>query len=438
MTTPLSVFDVLSGYRVGVNTKLVNNQNSGITTRINGAVRPGWESDYLVSDVSYPMVLNLTFNLFGNTGAASTGTAHTHPLAGSGAVAGGAYWTIAQNDARGGYVTMTDTYQVDTIEFVGYFASALAGGTLDIELFRENPDLSLNRVAIWSYDTASAPPTTATRWSIPTGGGTLVSRQGERYMVRVCNRSNPARTFNILGYGGGANLGMTQSAFYTTGTTQMNKTSYTTAEAATYSNTSILPWWQLSRQNIPPEDKSFDDNFDRVNLGPQWSAGGAGSTGAPVISGGRLTYNGATDGQQPAYSIYPTASDAMRVDVDLWNVVNPGVTVMICLDRERQSFTALTVGATSAIIQSAVGASLTTRATVSMTSDAARWSIYYEPTPNKYTVLKDDKDIGLTWTDSGNVVPHGLNNRYGGLVMLRSGGVNGGQADNFVLRDWAP
>lgn len=438
MTTPTSVFDAIANYRTGVNTQFANQQNAGISTLVSSGkqINPLWVSDYPIGDVSYPMILNASGWLGGSTAAQTAGTAHTHPLAGTNAGASGAFWPISQNNSLGAYIVMTDTYQVWALEFAGYISSAMAGGTIDVELFRENPDTSLTRIAFWQY--SSGLPTSATRWSIPFTNA-LIARKGEKYICRIANRSSPARTFNMLGITQGLNVGVATVTHATVGATDTNKTSYTIAEAATaWAATSTIPWFLLGGDENLVEDRTFTDDFNRINLGPSWNTGGTGTDGPVALSSNRMSYSGTTGSVQPVFCIYPTATDAMRIDVDLWDVGPAAVGIMLCLDRDRQSFAWLDVTNTTATIYSVVAASATSRASVSINSGIGRWSFYYEPTPKKYTVLKDEQSVALTWTDSTPVVSHGLNYRYGGLIMQRASGVNGGTADNFVLRDWAP
>lgn len=439
-----SAFDAILAYRGGVDSRASYTSEGLISSIVRNKRNPDWVCDFPVGDVSYPMILNSTAQVTGSTGAVNTGTtaAHTHTNAFT-SFASAAYWTVAQNASLGAYVRASDIYQVDWFSTWCFISSggALAGGSIDFEVFRENPDLSLTRLLNTNL-TSVVSVGGAGRSSQPLLD-TITVREGERYLLRLVNRSSPARTLAILGMGGYlANL-TGVLPFSTTGTTDTNRTTYTTAQAATANAaTQVLPWFLMARSSNPAEDRTFRDNFDRVNLGPAWAVNASGTTAPPVIVSNRLSYSGTTTGFQAAMCIYPTVGDGQRVDLDVLDIASTtvAVTLMLHWQREQASLVQCGIFSNGANIVSVVGASQVNQASVVLdNTDPATWSAYYVPSTKTYTVLKNNQDIGLSWVDSGNLVPHDINRRYAGIEIGRdAGGVNAGTCDNFVLRDWAP
>ena len=44
---------------------------------------------------------------------------------------------------------------------------------------------------------------------------------------------------------------------------------------------------------------------------------------------------------------------------------------------------------------------------------------------------------GLSWEDTDDVINHGKNYRYGGMMIERTGLANAGRIDDWFLRDYA-
>jgi len=221
------------------------------------------------------------------------------------------------------------------------------------------------------------------------------------------------------------------------GSSTLNKTSYTPAEAATArSATNNLNWSVLAAQNPTEDNRSFSDDFNRASLGSLWAT--STSSGQNLrISDGRLAYNGAANGYQSALYIRATASDAQRVDADLEVTPqsNARLGVLMHCSRYFHQVVALLVNASSAAIYSGTIASLTLRESVNV-GGSGRWSIYYDVDLDKYVVLKDDEPIGLEWQPTG--IQHGPDYRFGGVQITRANSVKAGTIDNFTIRDWVP
>ena len=118
--------------------------------------------------------------------------------------------------------------------------------------------------------------------------------------------------------------------------------------------------------------------------------------------------------------------------------------MFICANRELDQVVALvveqTLGVSSIRIKSGDPYALTTRASVTgQLFPDTNYSLAYNPTTNIYTALKNGAAIGggLTWEDTGDVITHGADHRYGGIMIERSASANAGRIDNWFLRDYA-
>lgn len=442
-----AVFEAFTNYRASVDNRAGYTSEGLITSIVRNKRNPDWVCDLPVGDASYPQVLNGALQITGNTGAASTGTAHTHANNFT-SFAGAAYWTVGQNASLGVYVRATDTYQVDRFSWFAYISSggAMAGGTIDFECFRENDDLSLTRILSGPVSVGGSMSTTVGTKMNVTLSDTLTVREGERYMLRLANRSSPARTIAILGLGGAASAAELTGAlpFATNGATDTNRTTHSTAQAAAgNAATAVIAWFRMGRVSPPAEDRTYRDNFDRVNLGPAWSTNQVGVTAPMIITNNRLAYNGTTNGIQMAMLIYPAASDAQRIDIDVYDIssLTAGVGILMHLQRETGSALAVNIfsnGTTIVSYPTGAGSGIQRGVVFMDNTSPATWSVYYVPATKTYTVLKDNQDIGLSWADSTDIIPHDINRRYAGIEIARDGGVNGGTVDNFVFRDWTP
>lgn len=444
MTNP---YQVIGAFRDDQNNKHVTQQNFAITQDSIRTKNGMSDSPFPIGDYTYPQWFNLTGFVSGNTGAQTAGTAHTHPI--SLAAQLGASYTHPVNTALGGYIRCTASYVVDTIALSTNMASTSAGGNIYFQIYYVNADGSLTQV--WSSDIKSAVP-------VATAGALVAFAvtspfpvyEGEEYLVRIANLTSPSVNLNTLSLQW-ATPSSPNSQHKTTTLTLATQTSFSVTEANTALTAgTLLPWVAWGQYSTPiVEDLTWADDFNRINLGRRWLQNNTGKTGVMTIvkygtnadgtPDGRLTYTGTTTGIQEALFLRPVSGDAMRADIDLHDLNTSGnVDVFVCRDRYNQSGVVLAVNATTAIIGSLVGGTQTTRATNTAGSNEATWSIYYEPTPDKYTVLKDGQDIGLTWTDSSHVVPHGPNCRYSSVMIECASSTPGGTCDNWVFRDWKP
>lgn len=438
MTAPGNVFEAISNYRADVKTRQANVQEATGTTANRYQRRPAWYSPLPISDVSYPHALNLQWPVFGQTGAASAGTAHTHQIDTNNTSAIIGNWSIGTNISLGGYIPITQNAQFTYFGVYVHSDTALAGGTVPMSVLREEEDGSLTQIV--SVDLAPYITTTSQPLGTTISGG-LIVRDGERYLVRVANKASPTRTVRITGIAT-TTQGPADMAFQTSNSTETNRTNFTAAQAATSRGNGTLIVWAVGGAVDPPqEDRTWVDDFNRANLGPSWSwdSIALGATSEFAISGGRLVYTGA-DGFAEAKFVNPVLGDAMRLDADLHEVNDPdaGTTLWITADRENTSAVGVEITSDSAIIQSVVGGSTVDRATVATTGNDVTWSIYYDEDENTYVVLKNGEDIGLSWEDTGNIIPHGANQRYAVISMDQISGVSGSELDNFVFRDWRP
>lgn len=443
-----SIFDFIFGFRTTVETKQENVESAQITTQ--GRTRAGgpWIGPYEAMDVTYPQIMNSTLYAFGATNNNTSGPiAHSHVI--NAVSASSALFNIPQNQATGAYLTATQNRFVNLIGcFAGPGAVALAGGQIWFQVFRENPDGSLTRYIhddIYS-SINGAVPLNDVSWLELTVPGGFVVRQGERYLFRLLNKTSPARTIAINGI---ATADATPYIQHWSGAggALATETDYTALQAAGFQSNGagVIPWFYIASQSPPPEDVTYTDDFNRANLGINWSWLGRelGADADLVISDGHLVYSELTDGVAQVDYIHPTASDYMRVDVDVHEVqgtyaaADVGVTVLMNCDREGYYSAAFTVTGDSVIFATEVnGGGYVERDVVMTVGNNTTWSFIYNPDTNTYYALKTGEDVGLSWTDSGDIMLQGANYRYTSIQISRESGVNGGEVDNWVYRDW--
>ncbi|GAA2436197.1 hypothetical protein [Mycolicibacterium llatzerense] len=416
-----------------VKSNKVDQQNFTISAIVSDVRTPSWAGRYAISDVTYPEFINNKLAVFGQTDGASTGTAHTHTIGNANsAEAEAAGWLVNQNESRGSYLPVTNTTVFDTFGLVAWKVS----GTLNnvyAEIFKVNDDGSLP-TRIFSQEFSSS-ITTTTGYFEFTLPSRLIVQSGERYLCRLRNSSSVATGVWLIG------MELVTSAapngFKTVGATDTNKTSYTASEAATAQAAgNTLNWFMLAAKNMPSVDKSYSDDFNRLNIGGLWVR--ASSTASlPDIYEEALGYTGSSDGDQEALYIRPCSRDVNRVEANLH--INMASTarcgVLLHCSRDFAQVVYLGVNGTSAKIYSGPIASLSERASLS-SGGTARWALYYDESADKYVALKDGANTGLQWTSVGSTVLHGSDYRYGGTRISLASGEAAGTIDDWVLRDW--
>jgi len=429
-------FQSLLGWQSTTESTQLNLQNFQISTISAGARNPTWVCRYPRGDVTYPESLNMRIAVFGDTDSASTGTAHTHELNNvNTAWAESPGYSITQNNARFGWITISETTIMDTMGVILWKDS----GTLDntyVELFRQAEDGSMLRVS--STEVSSSITTTSSYIEVDLSG--IIVQGSEKYAIKIRNSSSVATTvwaMSIRQQSGGAD-----AAGSTTGSTDTNKTSYTSGEVTSILAASqILPWGLIAAKNLAETDQSFSDDFNRSALGGLWSLKSNTGSNHLGISGNRVRFGGTTDGVQMGLYVRRTASANMRVDGTLHDVsaATSGARggFLINCNRDMSQCVYLSISNTNSKIFSGPWDSLTERASDSDTGTGP-WTIYYDVVLNKYIVLKDGDPTGLEWADTGNLMQHGSDYCYGGVRQARVTFFNSPTVDNFTLRDWTP
>ena len=389
--------------------------------------KPAWVSPEPISDVTYPIHEHTNDDLQGVSGSASAGTAHTH-TEGSYSTSTALYGSN-QNESTGSFVTITDTVVMDT---VGFIASKSVSGMNNIyaEVFREAVDRSLSRIV--SIDVSSL-LLTGTSSQLSLGlGQQIVCQAGERYVFRLRNSSTVAGTAWLMGKQWGQ-FGP-DIAFYTSGATATNRTSLTTAQAdAARGAGGVIVWCMLAQTGVDEPEVSYSDDFNRESLGSEWISDGI------VISGGKASYGGTTDGDQTTMRIRRTTLDASMVRGNLYvdeDATTQQLGIRLHCDREETQSVELLVTGTDAKIYSYASGTPTEQASVDV-GGTDLYSLYYDEPNDKYVALKNGAEFDLEWTSVGGTVDHGSDFRFGGIRIIRDSGVNAGTIDNWTLTDYA-
>lgn len=407
----------------------VNQQNFTISALASTYRNPSWVCRYPIADTTFPEFMFASFGTSGSSGPASAGTVHTHTAGTYTAALGGA--AIEVNESRGGFVSISNTTVIDTVGLnIWYDSVDPAPTNVFLEIFREQADKSLVRVFVYNI----APILTGgTEYrEIPVSPG-LIVLAGERYLVRVRNSSSATKILVVSITQG---LGSIDTSFKTEGATDTNRTTYTTAQAATGISLGVfLPWAMLAAKNLVEADVSYSDDFNRANLGPDWFNFGASPL---IIVGNEAAYNGTTNGDQTMLYIRRTSGNPAKVDGNLH--IGPDATtqrlgLILHANRELTRFAYLSATGTDARIYSYAGGVLTERASVA-TGGTDLYSMYYEEATDSYIALKGGESFGLQWSGISAVLPPDQDNRFGGIRISRAGSVNAGTVDNFTLSDW--
>jgi hypothetical protein len=417
-------------------TSAVNLQNYTIATQTAGYRNPTWVSKYPIADVSYPDALNFGLNLFGNTGAQTAGTAHTHSLANTVNIATSAVFVVPQNSCYGSYITITNPTVMDTFGLYLYKDSGSLNNVF-LEVFKEDP-ITTVLTRITSTNVASSLATTAAylEVSLPTP---LIVQPGERYMARVRNSTTVTGVLGVIGVS--ASTLSPNVCFTTTGATLTNQTSYTAAQVVTakaIGGSTI--WAMLANANPTASDVSYSDDFNRASFGSLWLLSSSWATQLGITSS-MAAYQGSTNGDQQALFIRSCAGDGDRVDFDVTSsslaTTHARCGGFIHANQDLSQMVYLGVTDNAVDIYSGSSAALTSRATIATTGNDGTWSLIYNVGTNTYTAYKNGVAVGLSWTDSGNLVTQGDGYRFGGVRVSRVSSVNAGTVDNWTLRDYS-
>lgn len=410
----------------------VDQQNATITAIVSSNRNPSSRCRYPISDVTFDEVLNNQMSVFGTTDGASAGTAHTHTLGSTNSpIATTAGWSVNQNESRGSYLAIQNTTVHDTFGTVIWKDS----GTLNnvyLELFKENSDGSLTRIVSQEFSSSITTTTAFYEFTLPSR---LVVQSGERYLARIRNSSSVATTVYVSGFERVASA--PDDGFKTTGSTDTNKTSYTSSEATTARGNGLtLNWFMLAAKALPDVDRSFSDDFNRLGIGGEYVR--VSSTASLIdIYEDQLGYTGVADGDQADLYIRACSRDVNRGEANLYiNAASAArCGVLLHCSRDFSQIVYLGVNATSAKIYSGSFGSLTERASLS-TGGTGKWALYYDGAADKYAALKNGADVGLQWTSVSTAVTHGADYRFGGHMISCASGEPAGTIDDWTLRDW--
>lgn len=424
----------LLGWRQATDNNQTNTQNFQITQLTTTAyANPRWVCKYPIGDVIFPEANLMSMGIFGASGPASTGTAHTHSVGTLEAAGPGAH--ILKDESIGAIMSMSNTAAIDTVEV---FASTRAGTptSVHLEVFRVYTDGSAAKVTTADITAQLTGSYKRISVTLPT---TLIAQAGEKYLIRVRNSSSSACTVGVVSLEGDYNF-LEDISWSTTNFTDTSKVNYTAAEMTTMlSNTYYTMWACMASANPTLTDVSFSDDFNRAAFGGLWSLK---SNVADQLSvwANQATYTAAMNGHQDGLYVWRTTREGNKVEGQITTNVfansnqRVGLTMHCNRDFSQQVF--LGVGKTAVNIYSGSSDSLTSRATISRTGNDGLWTLYYDVPNNQYVALLKGDPVGLSWTDSSNLVSHGAEFRFGGVRIECNDLAAGGQIDNWTLRDF--
>lgn len=446
MTTP-SATDALLNFRTGTDDSMVALQNSIVTQQLVTARQPVWVSRYPNSQVSFPEIFFHQLDFAGTTAATtpSLGINHTH---GDGTLKTEEFGTdIGPSEARAAIFVIDNPMIIDTIATTCFKIPNSAINNCYFDIFKINDDGSANRIRA-SSDVSSQISGVITG-IVETTITPLPVQEGERYLVRLRNNSSTAVTWDPLEIDQSLFGPENYIGLYTN--TLSTNTSYTAAEIQTMIDaTAVVPWIALVSTGNYETERSYYDDFNRSDgyggLGLLWGYDAAATYNWVYLLGGQVAVEpsiGAGSNVEGArVFLRPTLSDDQRVGATFYNLSSTTAEagIMLGASIDFSNWVRLAITATGAKIYSRIGGTVVARATQSTTGDNnVEWFLAYSTSTNTYTAYRGDTVI-TSWTDSGNLMPHGELQRYGGIYISRvfTGGVDarGGTLDNWTLRDW--
>lgn len=417
------------GFRSDTINKFITQQEFTITATSGSAGRTaGWAARYAAADSVFPEMMLYKFPTWGATESGGTDD-HIHDIDGNNAEAHASWWNTAPGTTRGGQISITASTVMTHIAVNMRHTGTAPGSDVYLELWRQTPDGGTKR--LFSEDIGPL---------IVSGDGTYIEREldsptivqdGEIFIVTIRNAS--AVTI------GAAGLERQGGVFYRgfwVNSAADTATHDSTATAAAKQATDVAMWAMICRPTDPPQDRTWSDNFNRTTVGLDYvTAVTDGASDDMAIVDNQLAYGDGPAGTKEALYVKPCGSIEMRLDVDVSQVAN--MWIGIGYDRERSAGVGVHLTPISArIVTFGPDWATPTQRSVIAIGGNGQWSIYYNDAENTYTVLKDGDDVGLSWEDTGNVVPHNSDQLYAMVRIPKSGATEGGRVDNLVFRDW--
>lgn len=186
----------------------------------------------------------------------------------------------------------------------------------------------------------------------------------------------------------------------------------------------------------------FDDNFARSAgaIGANYQVEHTTTTADMQVSAGQeAVYNGTTGGTQAAIYIQPMNTDKIAVEIQVTSSIAAasGVkgTLVFIGNATGTAVCAMRITTTTVAILTGAYGALTSRASHTQTnSNGNFFQLSYDPATNIYTAMNTSTAVGVTFTDSTNIMSHGAANRYGGMGVGYASGV-GGNIGYFQTKD---
>lgn len=387
---------------------------------------PMWMGSEDSGDVTYPQFLvSQKYLLDGDTGPASTGTAHTHRSSelSSGWANTSSYFALADGTSVGGAIRASESVIRNRLRVFGRREAGTMTGPVYIDVFEMDDSENLRRV----LRTADVGPLLQTTYGyivFDLGEGILTSR-GRNYIVAINNKSG------IKFWVSGTDTGTYPMGWSRTTGDQLT---YTEAE---WSYNQQVRWMCLyTDDSDAPDYLSYKDDFNRFSVGSQWLRKSNSSFGKSDLSFGTMGYGGIFTGTQASIYTKSLNYDSMRVEAVLNTPTSQRTGLILKSNSDMTSLVCLGINSTDAVVYTGAWNSLTARSTITTDTDLGRWAAEYLVSDNSVHVYKDDVEVGTPWADTGSVIKHGSDQRLCGTSFVR-GSVSSVAAslDNWTCRD---
>lgn len=355
-------------------------------------------------------------------------------------------FTVNQSNARGGFVRFQGGDEKRVFTWRGSGNASITHAYLDIyqmdattgdlTLFHQSPDLAgiLLSSAGWH------------QYSIDSGTDGYISVKDDIVYVELRVTGGGSHTI----YGKTLTAGTTLSGLHPAKNGGVRDGGSSTTSPATIDvSTSLtftddVPFFSCATDHGQDEVlREWIDTFERANggLGANWWNKTTAGSNYLEISSQTVRFKGTTDGEQSSGYVYPLATDNGYLEI---NFIFDGSASaraggFMCGNNAITNAAYLLANESTVYIATGTFGSVTNRASVSHTAAAGdNIGMYYVAATNTFEVYKNGGASPiLEWEDTGNVVSHGLGNRFVGLWMERTPFNSAGSIGKFIARDIA-
>lgn len=420
--------------------------------------RPLWASMDYTADSSFPLYLmqrqtshthTVSATLSGNTQQSPGVDTHTHPLNGSGAAASGTAaassaefgaYTFTSGQAYVGFIRCGSVQEKRLFSFRAYYTAAPADFRIDI--YRLDKATGTMTLLHTSSNLAGALTTSAqwVQYVIPAGTAGIIVQPGDILGVqfRITSGTVALQGLDSLIPANPPGFLPRRVGMLRTGTISAPATM---AESVWSSAAGFVPYVECgvdTGQASAP--LSISDNFDG-SLSNQWMMSGANEIGIASNNIGILQ-SGTSLADGWSWGKFNTQLHTDQAEVGITATSTSAEEQVVWFKGSGPNLhVGLAISSSYATLYTMSGGTRTNRVQVAISTVDADYKVRYTASSKVFAVYRNGAQIG-SWTDSGNVAPTGLGNRFGGVGLHATrgtwfglGSTKASPIDNWALAD---